>query len=1156
MSPVRLSAATILIGALSSFAVGAQSSRDPLVSGFISPPQIARPRVWWHWMDGNITPEGIKLDLEWMKRAGLAGFQVFDAAIRTKQVVSSRLIYMTPQWRNAFAYATVLGDQLGLEEAIASSPGWSESGGPWVPPSHGMKKYVWSVTELPGSARFTGKLAHPPITTGAFLDLPPNDVMKLPLGTNPLPQYYADAVVIAYRKPDSDISVASLHPRLTSSDGALDYSLLTDGNLRKPLLLSFPTKVGKTAWIQYEFAKPQTLRAVTLARRDLQPFFQSALGVDEPDKALEASDDGKRFRRIAELSAGQDAFGYVAPQYTVAFPAVTAKYFRVAFKRNPSPPPPDPAAADPASLGVSMPPRPLGYEIAELVLHAGGRVNHWEEKAAFVPVADLYSLPTPPLDTQTAITQSEVIDLTNRMRPDGSIDWTPPRGRWVVLRFGYSLLGVTNHPATAEATGLEVDKLDHRYVQQYLRTYLDSYRETVSPELIGQRGLTFVVNDSWEAGAQNWTDNMIEQFRRHRGYDPIPWMPVLTGQIVVSAAASDKFLWDFRKTIADLVAEEHYGQIEATLHERHLGHYGESHELARAMVADGMEVKKLDEVPMSAMWAQYPGNNKPQYAHDADDRESASVAHIYGQNVAAAESFTSDSTPWAWSPATLKPTADQEFLNGINRLVIHESAHQPLLDKVPGITLGPVGQWFNRNETWAEQARAWIDYLSRASFLLQQGQFSADVLYFYGEDSNLTAIFADKAPPVPVGYGFDYINADGLIHELRAADGLVTTKSGMSYRVLSLDPNSQHMSLPVLKALESLVEGGAVVVGPKPYDDPSLADDAAEFQRVSEMLFGNGTGTRPVGKGTVYAGQELSAVLKTLRISPDFDYAGSGTDRKLFFVHRRLADGDLYFVDNRSGHTTRVRATFRVTGRAPEFWHAEDGTRQSASFRTVDDGTAVPLALEPWEAVFVVFRRSTTQGAYVAPKLTETRVATLEGSWNVAFQNGRGAPAAITLNRLVSWTANGDPGVRYFSGTGTYTKTFNVKATWLKHGSHLWIDLGDVKNLAEVRINGKSLGVVWHAPYRVDITSALRTGANTMSIEVVNAWVNRLIGDQQPGVINPVTFTDFKPYKADSPLLESGLIGPVVIVRTASARSAGQKRFDQDRERVTEMPRH
>ena len=538
------------------------------------------------------------------------------------------------------------------------------------------------------------------------------------------------------------------------------------------------------------------------------------------------------------------------------------------------------------------------------------------------------------------MSKSDVVDLASKMGADGTLNWTPPAGNWVVLRFGYSLLGITNHPATAEATGLEVDKLNRTYVRNYMDRYLDSYKETVGADYMGKRGIKYVITDSWEAGSQNWTDDMIAQFKKRRGYDPLPWMPVLTGQVVESAEASDRFLWDFRKTIGDLIADEHYGQVQASLKERGIGHYGESHESGRAFVADGMEVKKLNDIPMSAMWTQVPGVNKEQFGYNADDRESASVAHIYGQNLAAAESLTAAAAPWAWSPSTLKPTADQELLNGINRFVIHESAHQPLIDKAPGLTLGPFGQWFNRNETWAEQAGAWVNYLARSSYMLQQGHFAADVIYFYGEDSNVTAIFNDKAPAMPPGYGFDYINADGLIHELNAGDGIITTKSGMSYRLLALDPYSRHMSLPVLRSIHKLVEQGAVVAGEKPTDTPSLADDAAEFKKLNDELFGDGSGMHSVGKGKVYAGLNAEAALKAMNIAPDFDHSRPQSDTRILFVHRKLTDADIYFLDNRNDRDETVDATFRIAGKEPELWYAETGKSEPASTRSA---ATVPL---------------------------------------------------------------------------------------------------------------------------------------------------------------------------------------------------------------------
>jgi hypothetical protein len=1094
-----------------------QSAGDVLKKGFEEPPNSARPLVWWHWMNGNITQEGIKLDLKWMHRIGIAGFQNFDAALATPKVVEKRLAYMTPEWKEAFKYAIALGDQFGMEMAIAGSPGWSESGGPWVPAAHGMKKYVWSETVVEGGKPFTGKVAHPPEVTGPFqnIALPPWERARKM-------QFYADAAVVAFRITTEQDSG---QPKITASGSGLDVAMLSDGDLANSTSLPIPA-TGSVSWIQFEYSSPRTIRSVTYVTKDPGELEASMTGIGAPEKTLEASDDGRDFRKVASLPGGE------APEHTVSFGPVRAKYFRVTFK--PTPPPPVPmwaAGSNPAAFGINPSKPAKAYKVAEMVLRSDARVNRFEEKAAFVPEGDLYGYATAEVGAPGAIQKSQVIDLTGKTQPDGTLDWTPPDGKWLVLRIGYSLLGITNHPATPEATGLEVDKLDRRFVKDYFEKYLDSYKDAVGADWMGKKGIRYVINDSWEAGSQNWSDNMLAQFQTLRGYDAKPWLPVLTGRIVESAEASDRFLWDFRKTIADLIANEHYGQLEATLHERGMGHYGESHEGGRAFVADGMEVKKFNEVPMSAMWTQLPGVNKVQYGANADIRESASVAHIYGQNLVAAESMTaSGAASWAWSPATLKPTADAEMLAGVNRFVIHESAHQPLIGKAPGLTLGPFGQWFNRNETWAEQARPWIDYLARSSYLLQQGRFAADVIYFYGEDSNLTAIFGGKAPDVPAGYGFDYVNADGLIHELSAANGEIFTKSGMQYKILGLDPYSQHMSLPVLRAIYKLAQDGAIVAGPKPTDDPSQADDQAEFLKLSSDLFGDGSGVHKVGQGTVYAGQSLGDALAALQLKPDFECA-----KDLEFVHRKLTDSDIYFVDNRSDQGVSLEAmSFRMTGKQPELWHAETGTSESVSFKIADGRTTVPLSLEPWGTAFVVFDRSTAAISHVITPVKETTVATLAGPWKVSFEPGRGAPASTIMDKLSDWSKTADPGVKYFSGAATYTQTVRALPKWFSKGARISLDLGDVKNLAVLTVNGKEVGEAWHAPYRLDVTSALKPGTNQIEVKVVNAWVNRLIGDEQPKA-SKIAFTPVKPYKANSPLLPSGLLGPVTLVR-AEAR--------------------
>lgn len=1091
-----------------------------LERGFQTPPASARPRVWWHWMNGNITKEGIALDLDWMHRVGIVGYQNFDVTFDTPQVVDRRLVYMTPEWKDAFHFALEKADGLGFEVAVAGSPGWSESGGPWVKPQEGMKKLTWSETAIEGGKRFHGVPTPAPTATGPYGDLAQSDLMgQMGGGEHPRPpvNFGADVAVIAFREPSDEVSMAELKPVVTTSAGtALDASVLWDGDLNREVKFA-ASAAGEKSWIQFEFPAPRRIQGVTLAMggpRDAFAIFGTEGG---GGPMLESSDDGSTFDRIVTLpTAG-------AVQHTMEFSPVTARFFRLTFLE----PMLKAGATPPASAPV--------HTIAELALHTGARVNRFEEKAGFAALQDLYFAGTPKVAAGSAIARKDVIDLTAKMGADGTLDWTPPEGRWTVLRMGYSLTGITNHPAPVEATGPEVDKLNRADVKSYLKHYLDNY-EDASQGMMGKRALKYVITDSWEAGTQNWTDDMVAEFTQRRGYSPLPWMPVLAGYVVGSAAESDGFLWDFRHTISDLLAENHYGTITTELHARGLGHYGESHESSRATIGDGMEMKRADDIPMAAMWTQQPGVNKEQYGYNADIRESASVAHIYGQNLVAAESMTAGSNAWGWCPATLKPTADKELAMGLNRFVIHSSVHQPLVGKAPGLTLGPFGQWFNRNETWAEQAKPWMDYLSRGAYMMQQGHFVADVAYFYGEDSNLTAIFADKSPDMPRGYNFDYVNADVLEHKLSVHEKALVTDSGMKYRVLVLDGYSTHMSLPVLKRIAALVEDGATVIGKRPVDTPSLADDKAEFRRIADRLWGDSAADRVVGKGRAISGGEVEEELTRAGVKPDFTVSPGGPDTNVLFVHRRTSEADIYYVDNRNARAQTVEASFAVEGRAAELWHADTGKMEAASYSMTDGRTTVPLKLDAYGTVFVVFRGKTAKRSRVLPAVVETEQATLGGPWQVAFEAGRGAPAAVTFDGLRSWSENADAGIRYFAGHAMYTKHFDATAGMLKPGAETSIDLGDVANLAEVTLNGKSLGTAWKAPYRVDATDALKAGDNLLEVRVVDLWVNRLIGDQQPDAKVKYTFTTRNPYQASSPLLPSGLLGPVRIVRDEAAR--------------------
>ena len=1030
-------------------------------------------------MDGNITKDGIRKDLLWMKRAGIGGFQNFDAAQTTPQRVAKRLIYMKPDWVDAFNYAAKLADSLKLEMAIAGSPGWSQSGGPWVQPKDGMKKLVWSETYITGGRTVKLKLPAPPGVTGPFQNIAFSRLIGLETETKlPTPQYGRNVAVIAYKLPETDIPMSSLNPAITSSGGRFTLKALTDGDLATKTLLPVDSTKG-FAWICFTFDRARTIQAVSIA------------GTGGNNRVIEKSDDGINFQFVADISSGDAC-------QTQNIPATTAKYFRIRFKNS-------------------------GAAIAEIVLHTIPRVTRFADKAGFTVATELYRSPTPYSDA--VIATEDVVDITDKVDTNGTLNWTVPPGNWNIVRFGYSLIGRTNHPASAEATGLEVDKLDPEAVSRYFHTYLDQYKKATG-NLMGATGpLQYLVTDSWEVGAQNWTGNMLNEFQKRRGYNLLPWMPVFTGHIVKSAEASDNFLWDFRKTLQEMMAEYHYDKLTEILKDYGMQRYSESHEFFRALIADGMDVKRKAAIPMGALWMQKYFPFGGAWCHRMDLRESASVAHIYGQNLAAAESFTTigeKDNAFGFDPQTLKPAADMELANGINRFVVHTSVHQPTDDK-PGFTLGPCGQWFTRNETWAEEAKAWTSYLSRSSYLLQQGKFVADIVYYYGEDDNITNLFGNRPPDIPEGYNYDFINPDALINLLQVKDGKLITPSGMSYRVLVLGDNARRMSLPVLRKLHDLAANGATITGIMPERSPSEADDTTEFKQLVNDIWNS-------RNPKIFKNKETGEVLKAINADPDFSYDKPNATTKLLFVHRHLNDRDIYWVNNREDTTVNLVATFRITGKVPLLWHAETGLSENASYTIADGVTRVTLHLQPADAVFVVFKDNATKLSVNIPALKEKTLATLGGNWKLSFPTGWGAPASIQVDSLTSWTKNQDAGVKYFSGTAIYTKSISVPAAWLKKGSAIWLDLGDVKNIADVTVNGKPVSILWKKPFRANIGSVIKPGKNMLAIKVTNLWVNRVIGDAQPNAKKKCTYATWSFFDANSSLLPAGLLGPVRLL--------------------------
>ncbi len=1140
---IRILALAGLLVGLAGWAV-AQHAPDALERSFKEPPESAKPRAWWHWLNGNVTKAGITADLEWMKRVGIVGMQMFDGNLGTPQFVDKRLVWMTPEWKDAFHHAAAEADRLGLEMAMAASGGWSETAGPWVKPEEAMKKIVWSETLVEGPKKFSGVLAHPPTVNGKFqnmgmppelnfprpADLPGAKPAPTPSPPKPDPTFYAESKVIAYRLPEGEVRMADLHPRVVTSAPDIDPAQLTDGDVAKAV--SLRVNNGETqVWVQFEFPQPYRAQAITIAAGSVPMFSGGAI----PDGEVQFSQDGTNWSTLVSLPGPNQTTGGF-PVQTYSFPETAAKFYRVVLR----PPPPNPfIAAIAAELGFPTP-AARTISLAEIEL-SGPRVNHWQGKAAFGNTIEFQSIATPSVSKSEAIARKDVIDLTSKMRPEGKLDWDVPSGKWVILRLGYSLTGEKNHPASPEATGYEVDKLSAKHVGNYVKNYVDMVSGALGPYF--GKSLRYFLMDSWEAGVENWTDDMIPEFQKRRGYDPTAYLPVLTGRIVESTEVSDRFLWDFRRTIADLLAEDHYGVATKYFNQHGVGLYAEAMGADDPTTGDGLLNKSFVDIPMGEFWTPVPGR-RDSAEHPTDLLEAASAAHIYGKKIAAAESFTTAPNAPVWaSPYYLKPLGDKALALGINRFVFHTSDHQPFLDDQhkPGMTLGPFGQHYTRNNTYAEQAIAWNTYLARASYLLQQGQFVGDLAYFYGEGAPATVPFWKQVNPAPPqGYGYDWVNADVLLNRMSVEDGRLVLPTGMSYRVLVVPEYVNQVTLPVLRKLRDLVSAGAIVVAPRPTHSPSLADSAkeAEFRSIVNEAWGSidgmGVNEHDYGKGKIYWGKPLEELLAAEKALPDFEYNRPELDSELVWIHRRDGDKDIYFVANQKERPEDFETSFRVEGKEPELFHPDVGMIEPAEYAIENGRTKVPLHFDPYGSVFVVFRRKASAPSRTLPHPVSTELATIPGPWQVSFPPNWGAPPQIKLDNLISWTVYSDDGVKYFSGTATYTKDINAPPEWFSPGAKVVLDLGKVKEIAEVSVNEKPLGILWKPPFEVDVTGLLRPGANRLEIKITNLWPNRIIGDQQPNATKKYAWLDYKPFRANTPLLESGLLGPVRLstVRT------------------------
>jgi hypothetical protein len=724
---------------------------------------------------------------------------------------------------------------------------------------------------------------------------------------------------------------------------------------------------------------------------------------------------------------------------------------------------------------------------------------------------------------------SQVIDLTSKMDDSGHLKWKAPGGNWKILRFSQVATGAHNQ------WGIFSDAMNPEALDKLWEVTMAPLVQEMSPE--ERKGLIGLEDDSWEGGKFTWTKNFPAEFRKRRGYDLVPYLPVLAGAGIGDAATRQQIERDYKVTISDLMADYHYGHLEKLCKEHGLIFFSEAAG-PNLYQADLLKTTSEVDVMMAEFWM--PSFHRPTPRSRFLARNAACASHIYGAPVNMDEAFTSLGPEWEVSPFRMKPVGDQAFCDGVNRICVHNFSHSPSLTAKPGYVY-VAGTHYEPRVTWWEQAPAFNTYLARCSYLLQQGKFVADALFYKGDNIGVGEPMKETHPTLGEGYDYDCLNADVLLTRMSVKDGHIVLPDGMSYRVLIL-PNNQPIALNALQRIAELVEAGATVVGPPPTGLAGLPvqpNEEQQFNAVAARLWGNDrqasiTDKRQVGAGHVIAGQSARQALLDAGAPPDFEQSGLSPSGEIHWIHRRTGNTDIYFVASQWQTVEKLQCTFRVSGKQPELWDPVTGTiRDARSFRQSGGRTTIPLEFDPCGSVFIVFRKpipsSATGKAATNYPHNERVQLTLSGPWEVSFDPKWGGPKKLIFERLVDWTTRSETGIRYYSGTAVYRKNFDL-ASVPEKGTRLLLDLGELHEVGAVRLNGRDLGVVWTKPARVDITGVLKTSGNTLEITVVNLWPNRLIGDAGLPRESQFTETNVHKFSSHSPLLPSGLLGPVRVL--------------------------
>lgn len=1092
---------------------------------FINPtPGESDPWTFWYWMYGAVSKEGITADLEAMQNIGLGGAYLMPIRSEAENKLfeySPTYDQLTPEWWELVRFSMEEADRLGLKMGMHICDGFALAGGPWITPETSMQKVVWSDTVVDGGSLTNLQLPQPENYEGFYKDIS--------LFAVPFKDY---------------VTTDDVKPIITSSTEDKSPSYLVNKNGSETFRSNEPS------WIQYEFEQPFTTRSIHIVPGGNN--FQAQR------MSVHASDDGINFRLIKQLEPPRHGWQNRDENFTYSIPATEAKFYRFKW---------DPAGTEPGAEDLDAAKWRPNLRVNNIFLSGEPKIDQFEGKNASVWRVGRKTS-SQEITSDDSIAEDDIITISASSLNGNLLNTELPSGRWKIVRMGHTSTGHMNETAGA-GKGLECDKFSTEAVKTQLDNWFGAAFEKTDP-VLARRVLKYMHVDSWECGSQNWSSNFLTEFQQRRGYDLAPYMLVYTGTPIGSAEMTESILHDIRQTIAELVVDVFYTTLSNFAHEYDCELSAEC--VSPTMVSDGMmHYSKVDR-PMGEFWTKSPTHDKFN-----DMMDAISGAHIYGKNIIQGEGFTQLRTMWNENPRMIKPILDRNYGLGLNKIFHHVYTHNPYIDKYPGVTLDGIGLYFQRDQTWWNQSKAWIDYIKRSQTLLQYGKPVVDIAVFTGEEtprravlperlvSSLPGIFGEervksekeridnidqplRVEPVGVthsagvtdagewinalnGYKYDSFNKDVLLNHSHVKNGKLVTAGGMEYSILilpkpyPLSPHGEYMSVEVAEKIKEIQSKGVtVLLGDKPYYTPGYSNYSNESEKAKTDKKLSEITDEIWSVSNEYKLPYTSHDFHQFDLERDVDVNGA---EDVAWAHRRADGVDIYFISNQKEENRKLNISFRINDKQPELWDPVTGEIENVeNWITENNRTQINLDLFPNQSVFIVFKNPIQNNkAEASNDVKESSILTTK-EWNINFE--RDSTLQITRGELFDWSKDDDKRIRHYSGTALYSTTFQYDVD--SDNKTVYLDLGNLPDLADVIVNDIHCGTAWTYPDRVNITEALQNGSNKLEIRVVNGWANRVKGVHDGDIKDDNVWTSATYWIDNQPLQPSGLLGPLSLI--------------------------